>query len=69
MKPVKSGLDSISRYLRTKKEVGRRKIGLLVDGPNILRKEFDVNLEEIRDVLEGLREYQDRTRFPEPVCL
>ncbi len=52
MKPVKSGLDSISRYLRTKKEVGRRKIGLLVDGPNILRKEFDVNLEEIRDVLK-----------------
>jgi uncharacterized protein (TIGR00288 family) len=52
MKPVKDGLDSISRYLRSKKEVGRRKIGLLVDGPNILRKEFDVNLEEIRDVLK-----------------
>ena len=52
MKPVKSGIDSISKYLRSKKEVGRRKIGLLVDGPNILRKEFDVNLEEIRDVLK-----------------
>jgi uncharacterized protein (TIGR00288 family) len=53
MKPtVKDGIDSISRYLRSKKEVGRRKIGLLVDGPNILRKEFDVNLEEIRDVLK-----------------
>ena len=52
MKPVKDGIDSISRYIRSKKEIGRRKIGLLVDGPNILRKEFDVNLEEIRDVLK-----------------
>jgi uncharacterized protein (TIGR00288 family) len=52
MRPVKDGIDSISKYLRSKKEIGRRKIGLLVDGPNILRKEFDVNLEEIRDVLK-----------------
>jgi uncharacterized protein (TIGR00288 family) len=52
MKPVKNGIDSISKYLRSKKEVGRRKTGLLVNEPNILRKEFDVNLEEIRDVLK-----------------
>lgn len=52
MKPVKSGLNSIVRYLSTKKETGRRNIGLLVDGPNVLRKEFNVNLEAIRDVLK-----------------
>lgn len=52
MKPVKSGFESIRNYLGTKKEKGRRKIGLLVDGPNMLRKEFQVNLEEIRDVLK-----------------
>jgi uncharacterized protein (TIGR00288 family) len=49
---VKTGLNSIVKYLSTKKETGRRSIGLLVDGPNILRKEFNVNLEEIRDVLK-----------------
>lgn len=54
MANVKTGLNSIVKYLSTKKETGRRSIGLLVDGPNVLRKEFNVNLEEIRDVL---REY------------
>ncbi len=49
---VKTGLNSIVKYLSTKKETGRLSIGLLVDGPNILRKEFNVNLEEIRDVLK-----------------
>jgi uncharacterized protein (TIGR00288 family) len=49
---VKTGLNSIVKYLSTKKETGRRSIGLLVDGPNILRREFNVNLEEIRDVLK-----------------
>ncbi len=52
MQNVKTGFNSIVKYLSTKKEVGRRSIGLLVDGPNVLRKEFDVNLEEIRDVLK-----------------
>lgn len=51
MANVKTGINSIVNYLSTKKE-GRRSIGLLVDGPNVLRKEFDVNLEEIRDVLK-----------------
>ncbi len=51
IKPVKTGFSSIVKYLSTKKEHGRRSIGLLVDGPNVLRKEFDVNLEEIRTVL------------------
>lgn len=52
MAKVKTGLGSIVKYLSTKKETGRRSIGLLVDGPNVLRKEFNVNLEEIRDVLK-----------------
>ena len=52
MQNVKSGFNSIVKYLSTKKETGRRSIGLLVDGPNVLRKEFNVNLEEIRDVLK-----------------
>ncbi len=52
MTNVKTGINSIVNYLSTKKEGGRRSIGLLVDGPNVLRKEFDVNLEEIRDVLK-----------------
>lgn len=52
MANVKTGLNSIVKYLSTKKETGRRSIGLLVDGPNVLRKEFNVNLEEIRDVLK-----------------
>jgi uncharacterized protein (TIGR00288 family) len=52
MKPMKSGFDSIRKYLGSKKEKGRRKIALLVDGPNMLRKEFQTNLEEIRDVLK-----------------
>lgn len=50
MKPT--GFGSIRNYLGSKKEKGRRKIALLVDGPNMLRKEFQVNLEEIRDVLK-----------------
>jgi len=52
MKPMKSGFDSIRKYLGSKKEKGRRQIALLVDGPNMLRKEFQTNLEEIRDVLK-----------------
>ncbi|MEA1984834.1 MAG: TIGR00288 family NYN domain-containing protein [Euryarchaeota archaeon] len=52
MQNVKTGFNSIVKYLSTKKESDRRTIGLLVDGPNVLRKEFNVNLEEVRDVLK-----------------
>jgi len=44
------------QYLGSRKEKGRKKIGLLVDGPNMLRKEFQLDLEEIRDLL---KEYGD----------
>ena len=58
MQNVKTGLNSIVRYLSTKKEVGRRRIGLLVDGPNVLRKEFNVNLEEIRDTRLNIERFE-----------
>lgn len=44
--------EHILKYLGSKKEKGRKRIGLLVDGPNMLRKEFQIDLEEIRDILK-----------------
>ncbi|WP_297069032.1 TIGR00288 family NYN domain-containing protein [Thermococcus sp.] len=49
---TKGGMKSIGMM---KKHIGRgRKIALLIDGPNILRKEFGVKLEDIMGVLEGI---------------
>ncbi len=48
--------EPIMQYLGSKKEKGRKKIGLLVDGPNMFRKEFQMDLREIRDLL---KEYGD----------
>jgi uncharacterized protein (TIGR00288 family) len=39
-------------YRKDKKE--EKKIGLLVDGPNILRREFAIDLEDIRRILDDL---------------
>ncbi|HHN82156.1 MAG TPA: TIGR00288 family NYN domain-containing protein [Methanomicrobia archaeon] len=39
-------------YRKEKKE--EKKIGLLVDGPNILRREFAIDLEDIRRILDDL---------------
>ncbi|HIH69425.1 MAG TPA: TIGR00288 family NYN domain-containing protein [Methermicoccus shengliensis] len=50
-KETLKGVLSIREYLGTKKG-RRRKIALLVDGPNMLRKEFQTNLKEIREVLK-----------------
>ena len=44
--------EHIMKYLGSRKEKGRKRIGLLVDGPNMLRKEFQMDLEEIRDILK-----------------
>ena len=44
--------EHIMKYLGSKKERSRKKIGLLVDGPNMLRKEFQMDLEEIKDMLK-----------------
>lgn len=53
---------SIRKYLGTKKG-RRRKIALLVDGPNMLRKEFQINLEEIREVLKDYGDIKIRKVF------
>ena len=44
--------SSIRDYLPLKKKVSAQKnIGLLVDGPNMLRKEFNLDLESIRGLM------------------
>ncbi|AFL95905.1 hypothetical protein CL1_1708 [Thermococcus cleftensis] len=49
---TKDGMRSIG-MMRRKISRGR-KIALLIDGPNILRKEFGIKLEDIVEALEGL---------------
>ncbi|MEM3928576.1 MAG: TIGR00288 family NYN domain-containing protein [Archaeoglobaceae archaeon] len=46
-----SRIQRIKDYLSKRKSAQRKKIGVLVDGPNMLRKEFNTNLKEIRDIL------------------
>ncbi|MEM0203147.1 MAG: TIGR00288 family NYN domain-containing protein [Archaeoglobaceae archaeon] len=46
-----SKIQRIKDYLSKRKSAQRKKIGVLVDGPNMLRKEFNTNLKEIRDIL------------------
>lgn len=48
-------IQKFKKILSSKKEAKKR-IGVLVDGPNVLRKEFNFNLKEIRDILS---EYGD----------
>lgn len=52
MSNIKSGFGSITKYLSSKKENERKNIGLLVDGPNVIRKEFNVDLYEIKIALK-----------------
>ncbi|ANF21839.1 TIGR00288 family NYN domain-containing protein [Thermococcus piezophilus] len=49
---TKEGMRSIG-MMRRKISRGKR-IALLIDGPNILRKEFGVRLEDIVEALEGI---------------
>ncbi|WP_456472639.1 NYN domain-containing protein, partial [Methanocaldococcus sp.] len=46
-------LESITSkiYEKTIKKRGGHKIALLIDGPNMLRKEFNIDLDKIREVL------------------
>lgn len=45
-------LTSIKEYIPIKKkEGGEKNIGLLVDGPNMLRKEFSLNLDLVRQIM------------------
>jgi uncharacterized protein (TIGR00288 family) len=50
-----SRIQKIKELLK-KKSTQRKRIGVLVDGPNMLRKEFNTNLREIREILS---EYGD----------
>lgn len=43
------GLGRVLRRLRSVRS-GSRRVGLLVDGPNVLRDEFDVDLDDVRAV-------------------
>ena len=50
-------LSSLKEYIPLKKGDSRGKnIGLLVDGPNMLRKEFKLNLDLVRKII---KEYGD----------
>jgi len=45
-------ITSIRSYLPLKKkEINQKNIGLLIDGPNMLRKEFNLDLESIREIM------------------
>jgi uncharacterized protein (TIGR00288 family) len=49
---TKDGMRSIGMM---KRKISRgKRIALLIDGPNILRKEFGIKLEDIVEALEGL---------------
>ncbi|AKG91417.1 TIGR00288 family protein [Geoglobus ahangari] len=45
-----SKIQKFKKVLSSRKE-NKKKIGVLVDGPNMLRKEFNLNLKEIREIL------------------
>ena len=52
---IKRVSEGITRYVGSvarKKRRKDRKIGLLIDGPNILRKEFGINLDDLKAILE-----------------
>jgi len=51
-----SRIQKIKEYLSKRRISQRKKVGVLVDGPNMLRKEFNINLKEIREILS---EYGD----------
>ncbi len=44
---------SIGKIAKRKKKEGK-KIGLIIDGPNILRKEFGIDMEEVADILNDI---------------
>jgi uncharacterized protein (TIGR00288 family) len=54
---IKRVSEGITRYVGSvarKKHGKDRKIGLLIDGPNILRKEFGINLDDLKAILEDM---------------
>lgn len=56
MMPIKPSINvpkiqKFKKVLSSRKKEDKRRIGVLVDGPNMLRKEFNLNLKEIREIL------------------
>jgi uncharacterized protein (TIGR00288 family) len=45
-------LERLRRALGSRSGGGRSRVGLLVDGPNVLRGEFDVDLDDVRRAAE-----------------
>lgn len=43
--------SSLMDFISLKKGSHNKKIGLIVDGPNMLRKEFNLNLKLVRDIV------------------
>lgn len=44
-------LTSFKEYLPLKKGKSTKRVGLLIDGPNMLRKEFGLHLETVKDII------------------
>ncbi len=44
-------IQKFRKVLSSRKKEDKKSIGVLVDGPNMLRKEFNLNLKEIREIL------------------
>ncbi|MFQ6089119.1 MAG: TIGR00288 family NYN domain-containing protein [Candidatus Methanofastidiosia archaeon] len=54
---IKRVSEDLTRYIgaiRKRKPKKEKKIGLLIDGPNILRKEFGINLDDVKAILEDM---------------
>ena len=45
-------IGSFKEYLPIKGSSGSKKVALLVDGPNMLRKEFGLNLDIVKEMME-----------------
>lgn len=54
IKRVSQGITRHVGAVARKKGRKDRKIGLLIDGPNILRKEFGINLDDLKAILENM---------------
>jgi uncharacterized protein (TIGR00288 family) len=44
-------LTSFKEYIPLKRKAGEKNVGLLIDGPNMLRNEFHLDLEIIKDIV------------------
>ncbi|MGD2248105.1 MAG: TIGR00288 family NYN domain-containing protein [Candidatus Methanofastidiosia archaeon] len=54
IKRVSKGITRYVGAVARKKRKGDHMIGLIIDGPNILRKEFGINLDDVKAILENI---------------